>query len=46
MINRQALIHRTYRYELMTRDKEDDDIWDQKDDKCSLEFIFWFGVLR
>ena len=30
----------------MTRDKEDNDVWGLKDDEYSLEFIFWFGVLR
>ena len=46
MIGKQALIHRTYKYKRMTRDEKDDDIWDLKDDEYSLEFTFWFRVLR
>ena len=40
MIGKQALIHRTYRLERMTKDKKDDDVWGLKDDEYSLEFIF------
>ena len=32
MIGWEALIHRTYRHEKMTRDKEDDDLGKKEDD--------------
>ena len=29
---------------MMTRDKQDDDVWDLKDDEFSLDFIFDWSI--
>ena len=39
-----ALIHKKYKHEKITRDKEDDDIWSLEGDKYSLEFTFDWSI--
>ena len=44
MIGGTALIYKKYKYKRMTRDEEDDDVWNLKDDECSLKFAFNWSI--